>query len=308
MVSRFRLALKKHLSRTDSKGYTPIDAVTLAYLIFTALFLLIAPHHPAGWLKYLLIHLGALGLVASLRYIPRPRFVPLMFLRDAYPLLAMPLMYGELQFLNQILANGYYDAVIIPIENLLFRTQPAIYLRGWLPSLALSEYLHLSYLLYIGLIPFCGIVFYIKKRYENFRIYVTTVLLTFFLCYVAFIVFPVAGPYYAFPRPDPKMIGLVFPEFVHWMLDRGASLGSAFPSSHVAVAVASLLVVFPLDRKLFWIILPVVAGITVGVVYGGFHYALDAIVGSMVGAGVGLLGPGLYQEISDTLKSRAPER
>ncbi|MBD3334688.1 MAG: phosphatase PAP2 family protein, partial [Candidatus Eisenbacteria bacterium] len=70
-----------------------------------------------------------------------------------------------------------------------------------------------------------------------------------------------------------------------------------FPSSHVAVAISSFVVMRRLHRKLSWIILPVVIGITVGVVYGGFHYAIDAIVGLLVGWGVGLMGPMVYMDL-----------
>ncbi|MBD3336190.1 MAG: hypothetical protein GF355_11805, partial [Candidatus Eisenbacteria bacterium] len=266
LVSRLRLALESRLAGRGRRGYTPMDLVTLTYLAVTTLFLLAAPHHPPGWGRHVLVHLAALALVASLKRIPQSSAFPFRFLRDWYALIAIPFFYGELDFLNQIVADGYYDAILIPVESWLFRTQPAIFLRSWLPSLMLSEYLHLSYLLYILLIPFCGLTLYIMRRYEAFRVYATTELLTFFLCYLAFILFPVAGPYYAFPRPDPKVVGALFPELVHWMLDRGSSQGAAFPSSHVAVAISSFVVMRRLHRKLSWIILPVVIGITVGVV------------------------------------------
>jgi membrane-associated phospholipid phosphatase len=273
-----------------------MDLVTFAYLSVVLLVLLIAPERPPGWWGHVFFHLGVLCVVASMRYLPS-RFMLVRIVKNFYPIFALPFFYDQLAFVNQVISQGYYDAVIIPVESWLFGTQPAIYLRGWLPSRVLSEYLHLSYALYLIIVPVSGFVFYIGKRYDAFRFYVTNTLLTFFLCYIAFILFPVAGPYYAFPRPDPEMIGFIFPEFVHWFTDRGASQGAAFPSSHVAVAVNSAFVVFRLNRKLFWGILPIVIGITIGVVYGGFHYAVDAIVGILVGIGVAVMSPFLYQRL-----------
>jgi membrane-associated phospholipid phosphatase len=297
LVFRLRLALKKFLHTPGPRGYTPMDAVTMTYLAAVTAIQILAPHRPPGWGRHVLGHLGVLLAIWSLRFLPRKGPAPWRFLRDWYPILGLPVLYGEIDYLNRIVARGYYDRLIVPLEAWLFGTQPAIYLRGWLHSVVLSEYLHLSYLLYIALVPFCGLFFYVRKEWRNFELYATTILTTFFLCYLIFVFFPVAGPFYVFPRPDPRMIGILFPGVVHWMLERGSSVGAAFPSSHVAVAVSSLVIAFRLNKILFWIILPVVVGIVIGVVYGGFHYAVDALVGLAVGMLLGLLGPRIHRRI-----------
>lgn len=297
MVSSVRLDLEPHPHRPKLHGYTPMDLLTLAYLSVVLLILLIAPLRPPGWWNHLLFHLVVLVAAAMMKYVPR-RLTPLRLVHDWYPIALLPLFYGELAFVNQVIAPGYYDAFLIPIERWLFGTQPAIYLRGWLPNRVLSEYLHLSYALYLLLVPVCSIVFYCQKRFDHFRVFVTNILLTFFFCYTIFIVFPVAGPYYTFPRVDPEKLGFVFPQVCHWFTNRGASQGAAFPSSHVAVAVNAGFTTYRLNRKLFWVVLPVVVGITLGVVYGGFHYAIDAIAGVLVGIGVGVVGPFLYRRIN----------
>jgi membrane-associated phospholipid phosphatase len=66
---------------------------------------------------------------------------------------------------------------------------------------------------------------------------------------------------------------------VHWVLEDGGSKGAAFPSSHVAVAVAISLVTWSHDRVIWWVTLPFVVGLTISTVYGRFHYGIDAATG-----------------------------
>jgi membrane-associated phospholipid phosphatase len=51
------------------------------------------------------------------------------------------------------------------------------------------------------------------------------------------------------------------------------------PSSHVAVAVIVLMAMYRGARRWFWALLPLVIGLTVGTVYGRFHYVSDVAVG-----------------------------
>jgi uncharacterized membrane protein YfcA len=49
----------------------------------------------------------------------------------------------------------------------------------------------------------------------------------------------------------------------------------------VAVAVAILLVSWRHDRVVWAVMLPLVVGLTIGTVYGRFHYGIDALGGVM---------------------------
>jgi membrane-associated phospholipid phosphatase len=109
---------------------------------------------------------------------------------------------------------------------------------------------------------------------------------TFVICYLAFIFFPVAGPYYVFPRPDTWFTDNVFARMVYNTLATGSSYGAAFPSSHVAAAVAAVLSAARGSKGLGWALaLPTVL-LTVGVVYCQMHYGVDVLAGLIVGAGV----------------------
>jgi membrane-associated phospholipid phosphatase len=123
------------------------------------------------------------------------------------------------------------------------------------------------------------------------------VLAVFFACYLVFITFPVAGPWYVFERPTAGEMGWLFPQMEHAVLAVGASEGAAFPSSHVAAALASWLLAWQLCRGTFFVFAFIVPALIVGTVYGGFHYATDALAGVLVGLVGYLAGPRLYRAL-----------
>jgi membrane-associated phospholipid phosphatase len=70
-----------------------------------------------------------------------------------------------------------------------------------------------------------------------------------------------------------------------WLLDRGDSWGAAFPSSHVAASVVATGFALRYWRPLGLMLLLPTAGLVLAVVYGQFHYGIDALTG-LVLAGI----------------------
>jgi membrane-associated phospholipid phosphatase len=274
------------------QGYHPVDLITGAYLAITTILIAIGRTRIPGGTGYLLIHIGLVGIVALLRYLPRRGNVVFMFLRDTYPLIALPFFYGEMGILNRTIWSGFFDADVLVWEKAVFGLYPSVFLREWLKSPLLSEYLHFSYFGYYLLVPILGLWMYLKGRAEVTRVFATTMMLTFFTCYLLFIAFPVAGPRYVFAEPIPQT-GF-FAQLVHRVLASGSSRGTAFPSSHVAVSVAVLVMAIRFEKPLIPVIAPFTAGIFFGTVYCGFHYGVDAIAGLVLGGSISLIGPRIH--------------
>ncbi|HEX9106408.1 MAG TPA: phosphatase PAP2 family protein, partial [Longimicrobiales bacterium] len=185
----------------------------------------------------------------------------------------------------------YFDALIQSSEQALFGMQPSYALSRMYPYLALSEPLHAAYLSYYLIIYAPPVLLYLLGRRGDFRRLVFPLMLTFFVHYLFFIFFPVSGPRYLFPAPGGRLAeGHVY-QLAHRLLEAGSSRGAAFPSSHVGVATAQTILVF---RYLPWLgpVIGVLAvGLAFGAVYGGFHYATDALVGLCLGVLLVSLAP-----------------
>ncbi len=290
------------------RGYTPIDLVSMAYVAFClAVVALGGSRVPSHELR-LVLYSTALAGLALLRWAPRAGWRPFQFLREAYPLLLLTLAYSETAALGRAFTDGYHDALVLRWERALFGALPSLIFSQWAPSRLLSELLHFCYLAYIALVPTLGLTLFFRGRSELLRGFVTTIMLTFLVCYATFILFPVRGPYYELERPVVASFG-IFPPIVHAMLARGAAVGAAFPSSHVAAAVVVAMMAHRFSRPMSYAMAFIAVGIFFGTVYGGFHYAVDAVAGLIWGVIAGNLGPGLHRRLTRvTRQARAGYR
>ena len=90
-------------------GFLPADLLTLAYLAINLVLVGIGYRNieNAEWL--LVGFTGAVVAVIGLRYVPRDLWPLLRFIRESYPLLALPLIYSLVGVTNKAIFPGYFD-------------------------------------------------------------------------------------------------------------------------------------------------------------------------------------------------------
>lgn len=275
------------------------------YMSISAVALLF-PLRGATWPLILILHIAAAALALGARPLRAPidalreRWPAIQgFLADWYPLLLIPLLYGELEPLNRAVWGGeYFDDLIIHWEEILFGGQPSHILARALPALALSETLHAAYLSYYLIIFGPPLALYLAGRREAFRQVVFTIMLVFFLHYLFFIYFPVQGPRYIFPAPDGVVATGFFYKLTHQILEAGSSQGAAFPSSHVGVAFAQAALAVRYLPRLAPILFVAATALALGAIYGGFHYATDAVAGLILGLAAVAIAPRLWRALA----------
>jgi membrane-associated phospholipid phosphatase len=269
----------------------------VCYLAATAVFLVVRGNAP--YRGGLIVHLLVLGAIAAATFLAR---IP-AWLRAWAPLLSILFLYVELPML--IRATGYgtfFDQTVISWETALFGGQPALEWARHMPSRALSEILHASYLAYYPIIASVPVLLQVQRRHREFPEAVFVLLLTFVACFVCFIAFPVAGPRYLWPgtAPDGPIRA-----FTLSLLSAGSSQGTAFPSSHVAVATTQCVLAWKyFGRRAGWLV-AVSVGLAAGAVYGGFHYAIDVLAGAVFGGLVALAGLELFARIDGLAQANA---
>ncbi len=227
-------------------------------------------------------HALAAAAVWALSRRPLPAGRPLRFLRLFLPVVATPLLYAELETLSQLVVTGYFDGLVQGWEVGLFGEQLSLTAARRWPSLWLSELLHLGYFSYYLVVPAAALAVWREAGDRGLERATVTVGMAFFLCYLVFAVFPVAGPRYEFTRIEgPPAEGPLF-GLVHSVLEAGSSKGTAFPSSHVAAATAAVLAARRDARRWVAVLAVPVVLLVLGTVYGRFHYAVDALAGLAV--------------------------
>jgi membrane-associated phospholipid phosphatase len=285
VVSEGRVALALPVSPAEpttaqSTALRAVDVLLLGYLTVVSVVAAVrAPTRPGCW-WLLLAH----ALFVLLLYLlTRPGLGPVgRTIREIYPLLLLPGLYSELDILNSGSAR-VYDQLVQHWEMLLFGGQIS---REWwqaAPSRFWSTVLHGAYLSYYLIVSAPAIYFAWRGELAAVRRFVLVVIATFVLCYLFFIFFPVAGPYYEFPRPSAWFISNLPARLAYEALATGSSYGAAFPSSHVAAALAATLTAAQSSRRLGLLLLVPTLLLTLGVVYCQMHYAVDALAGLVVG-------------------------
>jgi len=229
-------------------------------------------------------------------------------LHDLYPLIVLMPFYTELGFLGmeqgaeRIFAN---DAVVQGWEQWLFGSQISYQWIRHAPSVFWSGFLHVSYLSYYPLVVVGPILLTIRgQRPEAQRVLFTT-MMAYVTCYLVFLLFPVAGPNYAFQHPTGPVRDVWSAEAVYAFLGGGSSIGTAFPSSHVAATLAA---VFALWGEWKWLAAALTvpaALLVVATVYCQMHYGIDALAGIAVAVGAAIAGHRIRRHSRDSATSLA---
>jgi hypothetical protein len=149
-------------------------------------------------------------------------------------------------------------------------------------SQAAGMYLELCYLLVYPLIPLGLAALYVVDATRFVNYYWIVVLLATYICF-AITPFVKAMPprvlesYEKF-RVPPSKLGA----FNRFILRRGSIQAITFPSAHVASAMAAGLVLLRIEPWAGLIFLLIGVSIAIATVVGGYHYAADALLASLI--------------------------
>jgi membrane-associated phospholipid phosphatase len=268
----------------------PIDRATLLYLSVALAFTLARGPRAMPAAVLLPAALLVAAFVAAV-LAPRARKAgPLgRLLSEFYPLVLTVFLYAEVGLVN--VAGGVaHDALVQRWEEALFGGQPSL---GWIRAFPVpwwSSLLHGAYLSYYLILAGSPLGLWATGRREAARDALLLMMSTFYLCYATFLAFPVAGPRYSFPPADNAATAVPLARLTHRLLESGSAWGTAFPSSHVAVALVAAVAAWRGSRRLGAVLAPAAALLALGTVYAQLHYAADAVAGALLAAVV-LLWP-----------------
>lgn len=262
-----------------------LDRWTLGYLAFASAILVGGTRpDPVGTMAIGAGYAALAAIACAAPWLRRRGVVP-RFLADFYPLIAAAGLYTAIGIVNAA-AGVSHDGVVQRWEEAIFGGQPS---REWIramPSRALSWLLHAAYLSYYLILAAAPLGLWSAERYDGARRVTLAMTIAFYVCYAAFLLFPVAGPRYAFPLADNPATRTAIAGLTQRLLDDGAAWGTAFPSSHVAVSLVAAGATLHESRLLGIVLMVAAVLLTLATVYGQFHYAVDALAGALVAAAV----------------------
>lgn len=285
------LSTTKSLASARDARFAPLDWLTLTYACCSAMVLFyraFGSHlsFPLADLAWLLLAHALLICLVFLATLARRQATGYSLLAEWYPLVVLVAVYGSVGLINapQAAHGLSYDQLVQRWEVLAFGRQIAHDWSRWdgYGMNALSWPLSLSYLGFFPLVIIAPLSLWLRGAYQPARQTIFGITLTFFVCYMAFLVFPVAGPQYFWGWPSTVGSEGWPTRTVQELIIHGDSWGSAFPSSHVAASMAAAILALKHWRTLGILLFPFAIGILLGVVFFQVHYVLDAVAGLLI--------------------------
>ena len=205
------------------------------------------------------------------------------FWRHWYPHLYFLFCFEELGRLAHLVQPGWQDTKLISFDHWLTGVYPTV----WLERFAtpgrndLMQFVYLTYFTYLLVV---GGFLYYRRDWRGYWSVMTYSAVAYAIGYVIAICFPIESPWFSMAGAwHGELRGGAATSFINFIEHYGRVRGAAFPSEHVAGAVAATWGAWRHRRWLFWVMLPLVACMCVSTIWGRYHYVADVFAGMITG-------------------------
>ncbi len=205
------------------------------------------------------------------------------FWRQWYPHLFFLFCFEEMSRLVHLVNPAWEDAKLLAFDRWFTGVNPSLWLEQFAHP-ALTEFMEFSYFTYFLFLLILGAILYRQRDFKSYWAVMTYSAAGYVFGYVIAIFFPVQSPWFTLAGMwHGELVGGPFTALINFIEKCGRVHGAAFPSQHVAGAMAALWGAWRHRRWLFWIFLPLVASMCVSTVYVRNHYVADVLGGMVTG-------------------------
>ena len=229
------------------------------------------------------------------------------FWRHWYPHLFFLFCFEEMGKLMHLVQPRWQDAKLIAFDQWLTGVNPPLWLEQF-ANPALNEFMQFSYFTYFLFLLILGAVLYYHRNWQSYWAVMTYSAVAYSLGYVIATFFPVQSPWFALAGMwHGDLPGGPFTAVINLIEKCGRVHGAAFPSQHVAGAIAALWGAWRHRRWLFWVFLSFVVCMCASTVYVRNHYIADVLAGMVTGTLGYVLGKLLISKFSPRAAARHDE-
>ena len=258
-----------------------LDLWVIGFALLGSLIALLFGGSQAAFARSHIFHAVAIATaLAAARWVSdRGVFWP--FLRHGYAVPLFGFFYRDAANYIFIFFDGWFDPALLRFQAAIFGESPVIRLSQF-TSPELLDFWMIGYGFYYFIAPLAIIIMIYYRRPDVFRRSMVAAAAAFFVSYTMFFLFPLEGPRYALKGQLPPLEGIFFYPFVMWMQNNGSIHGGCMPSSHTAVAWVVSFYIAKVHRGIGRIFKILTVLLTVGCVWGRFHYTADVVVGLII--------------------------
>ncbi|HKD19152.1 MAG TPA: phosphatase PAP2 family protein [Thermoanaerobaculia bacterium] len=223
---------------------------------------------------------------------------PVAFFVDFYSAAFIPLLFNTLEPLIQALRGGPHDEWLIAADRALFGVDVTVWAQRFVRP-ALNDLFYSFYSTYYFIALTLALVLWLRDR-ATARRFVFTLMVVYYVSWTGYFIIPALGPRFA--QAAEYTVSLTTTPIARTINDTINSLEKTkfdvFPSGHTMISVAVLIVAWRRARDVFWILLPIAAGLVISTVYCRFHYVIDVIAGMTLAFVTVPVGDGIYDRLT----------
>jgi membrane-associated phospholipid phosphatase len=275
------------MAREDDSLHALRGALDAAGLLFVGLLILLAwlfpegIHRPADTSTDLLIagvaYIFAVSLTRAIASPPAATAIHATAVLFLYSFL-----FQTIAGYQHLIIGGWMDEALIAWEESLTGTELSLLMQH-IVNPPLTEWMMFTYIIYIPLLPSVAFICYRSAGPPAATQYLLALALAYIMCYVGFVLFPVASPLYHYPeRYTVPLEGGFFTWCGEWLREKGHYAGGSLPSPHCAAGTVMMVMLYRYNRGAFALTVPVFVTINVAIVYARYHYLSDGLAGILV--------------------------
>lgn len=216
------------------------------------------------------------------------------FLRETLPFLFCISIYTNMHDMVHLVNPNDVDASLIAWDQYLLGFQPAIYLESFITP-ELTDFMYFSYSSFLIYIIMFTMYLYVRKNNTAFRETLVSVVLTFYIGYIGYVIFPAVGPKFNMSHLfETSLSGSFITDRLSFMMNYEISeytRRDCFPSLHNGVIFLILLFAFKHQKRYAFLFLPFAIALFISTLYLRYHYFVDMIAGFLLAIIVFYLGP-----------------
>ena len=216
------------------------------------------------------------------------------FLRETLPFAFCISIYTNMHDMVHLVNPNDVDNKLIVLDDYILGFQPAIYLEQFI-SPELTDFMYFSYSSFLFYILLFTMYLYVRKNYHAFRETLVSVILTFYIGYVGYVIFPAVGPKFTMAHLfETSLSGSYITDRLSFLMDYEISeytRRDCFPSLHNGVIFLILLFAFKHQKTYAFIFLPFAIALFISTLYLRYHYFIDMIAGFILATAMFYLGP-----------------
>jgi membrane-associated phospholipid phosphatase len=194
---------------------------------------------------------------------------------------------------QHLIFSGWMDQMLISWEESIYGIELSLLMQH-IVTPPLTEWMMFTYMIYVPLLPAVAFFCYRSAGADGATEYLLALATGYTVCYIGFILFPVASQLYYYPEQyTVPLEGGFFTWCGEWLRANGHYAGGSIPSPHCAAGTVMMLMLYRYNRAAWAATLPIVLTIYVAIVYARYHYVADGLAGILVGVLAVWLSPAM---------------